>query len=149
MQRQDAPRVLFLCTHNAGRSQMALGWFTRLAGSRAVASSGGSSPASTVHAAAVAAMAEVGIDISAASPVGWTDEMLSAADLVITMGCGEHCPIVPGARYEDWDVEDPAGKPLSAVRPIRDDIERRVRDLLGRLGIEAAEHDRPGAPRDP
>lgn len=137
----DVPMVVFLCTHNAGRSQMALGWFLRMAGARALGRSGGSAPASEVNEAAVAAMAEVGIDISAAQPTRWTHEMLTTADVVVTMGCGETCPVVPGARYEDWEVEDPAGLPLGAVRPIRDDIERRVRDLLGRLGIET-----PGTP---
>jgi len=138
MQSDGVPKVLFLCTHNAGRSQMALGWFTHLAGGRAVGLSGGSQPASGLNAAAVGAMAEVGIDISAESPTAWTPEMLGAADVVITMGCGETCPVVPGVRYEDWEVEDPAGKPLGDVRPIRDQIERCVRDLLVRLGIEDA-----------
>jgi protein-tyrosine-phosphatase len=136
MQSDGVPTVVFLCTHNAGRSQMALGWFTHLAGGRAVGVSGGSQPALGLHAAAVGAMAEVGIDISAQSPAAWTPEMLGAADVVITMGCGESCPVVPGVRYEDWEVEDPAGKSLVDVRPIRDEIERRVRGLLARMGIE-------------
>lgn len=138
MQSDDVPKVLFLCTHNAGRSQMALGWFTHLAGDRAIASCGGSAPAPALNPAAVGAMAEVGIDISAESPRAWTPELLGAADVVVTMGCGESCPVLPGVRYEDWEVDDPAGKPLVDVRPIRDDIERRVRDLLLRLGIEPA-----------
>jgi arsenate reductase (thioredoxin) len=131
------PAVLFLCTHNAGRSQIALGWFAHLAGDRAVAWSGGSEPEATVNQAAVAAMAEVGIDISRAFPKPWTDEVVSAADVVVTMGCGDACPLVPGKHYEDWEVADPAGLALAEVRPIRDELERRVRDLLGRLEIES------------
>jgi arsenate reductase (thioredoxin) len=134
---QRLPAVLFLCTHNAGRSQMALGWFTHLAGDRGVAWSGGSEPESEINSAAVAAMAEVSIDISGGYPKPWTDEVIAAADVVVTMGCGDACPLVPGKRYEDWEVDDPSGLPLSFVRPIRDDIERRVRDLLARLGIDA------------
>ena len=130
------PGVLFLCVHNAGRSQMALGWFRHLAGHRAVAWSGGSEPADNVNPAAVAAMAEVGIDISAARPQRWTDDMLEHTDVVVTMGCGDACPLVPGVRYEDWPLDDPAGKGVDAVRPIRDEIERRVRDLLTRLKVE-------------
>jgi protein-tyrosine-phosphatase len=128
--------VLFLCVHNAGRSQMALGWFRHLAGDGAVAWSGGSEPADSVNPAAVAAMEEVGIDISGQRPQRWTDDMLDRTDVVVTMGCGDACPVVPGVRYEDWPLDDPAGKAVDAVRPIRDEIERRVRDLLGRLGVE-------------
>jgi arsenate reductase len=128
------PGVLFLCVHNAGRSQMALGWFRHLAGERAVAWSGGSEPAAAVNPAAVAAMAEVGIDISHEQPQRWTDDMLRQTDVVVTMGCGDACPIVPGVRYEDWPLADPAGLGVEAVRPIRDEIEARVRDLLTRLG---------------
>jgi arsenate reductase len=131
------PGVLFLCVHNAGRSQMALGWLDHLGQGKVTGWSGGSEPASSVNPVAIEAMAEVGVDISSGSPKRWTDEMLHAADLVVTMGCGDTCPVIPGKRYEDWDVADPAQKPLEDVRPIRDDIERRVRDLLGRLGIEA------------
>ena len=127
------PVVLFLCVHNAGRSQMALGWFTRLAGDRAIAWSGGSDPGSEVNPAAVAAMAEIGIDISGEYPKPWTDEVVRAADVVITMGCGDACPIFPGKRYEDWDLEDPSGKTVEEIRPIRDEIGRRVKDLLGAL----------------
>jgi arsenate reductase len=127
------PTVLFLCTHNAGRSQMALGFFTHLTGDRAVGWSGGSSPAHTVNPAAVAAMAEVGIDISSEFPKPWTDEIVRAADAVITMGCGDACPIFPGRRYEDWDIADPDGLDLAAVRPIRDAIEQRVRRLVDEL----------------
>ncbi len=127
------PTVLFLCVHNAGRSQMALGWFRHLAGDRAVALSGGSEPADQVNPAAIAAMAEVGIDIAGEQPKRWTDEMVGTADVVVTMGCGDTCPFVPGTRYEDWDLADPAGQGVDAVRPIRDDIEARVRRLLAEL----------------
>ena len=129
------PRVLFLCTHNAGRSQMALGFFQRLAGGRAVAWSGGSEPGSELNPAAVDAMAERGIDITGEFPKPWTDDILRAADVIITMGCGDSCPIFPGKRYEDWALEDPAGRDLDAVRPIRDELERRVRRLLDELGV--------------
>ena len=124
------PTVLFLCTHNAGRSQMALGFFTHLAGDAAVAWSGGSEPGHQVNPAAVAAMRERGIDISSEFPKPWTDETVRAADVVITMGCGDACPIFPGKRYEEWVLDDPAGQDLIAVRPIRDEVERRVRALL-------------------
>jgi len=127
------PAVLFLCIHNAGRSQMALGWFDHLAEGRAMAFSGGSEPAEVVNPAAVAAMAEVGIDIAGRTPRRWSDSDLAAADVVVTMGCGDTCPYVPGKRYEDWKLDDPAGQGLEAVRPIRDEIERRVRDLLASL----------------
>ena len=132
------PGVLFLCVHNAGRSQMALGWLRHLGEGRVVGWSGGSEPASSVNKVAVEAMAEVGVDISGGSPQRWTDEMLDEADVVVTMGCGDTCPVIPGKRYEDWEVEDPAGQRLEAVRPIRDDIERRVRDLLSRLHVETS-----------
>ena len=128
--------VLFLCTHNAGRSQMALGFFEALAGDRAVAWSGGSEPGHQVHPAAIAAMAELGIDISKEFPKPWTDEAVRAADVVITMGCGDACPIFPGKRYESWDdLDDPAGLDTPGVRPIRDDIERRVRHLIDELAL--------------
>jgi protein-tyrosine-phosphatase len=132
----DRPTVLFLCVHNAGRSQMALGWFTHLARDRAVAWSGGSEPADEVNPAAVEAMAEVGIDITHEHPKRWTDEIVEAADVVVTMGCGDTCPYVPGKRYEDWELDDPAGRGVDAVRPIRDEIERRVRGLLASLDVE-------------
>jgi protein-tyrosine-phosphatase len=132
------PTVLFLCTHNAGRSQMAMGFFTHLAGDTAVAWSGGSEPGASVNPAAVAAMAERGIDISREFPKPWTDETVRAADVVITMGCGDACPIFPGKRYEEWVLEDPAGQDLADVRPIRDDIERRVRTLLHQLEVPTA-----------
>ena len=129
------PSVLFLCVHNAGRSQMALGWFNHLAGDKAIAWSAGSEPGNQVNQAAVLAMAEVGIDIAAEFPKPWTEEVVRAADVVITMGCGDTCPLYHGKRYEDWEIEDPAGKPVDAVRPIRDDIEVRVRRLLASLGV--------------
>jgi arsenate reductase (thioredoxin) len=127
------PVVLFLCVHNAGRSQMALGWFNHLARGQAVAWSGGSEPGVEVNPEAVASMAEVGIDITEEYPKPWTDEIIRAADAVITMGCGDACPIFPGKRYEDWELDDPAGKTLEEVRPIRDEIGRRVRQLLDDL----------------
>ncbi len=131
------PTVLFLCTHNAGRSQIALGFFQELAGDRAVAWSGGSEPGDELNAAAVEAMAELGIDIGLEFPKPWTDEIVQAADVVITMGCGDACPIFPGKRYEDWTLNDPAGQDLEHVRPIRDEIEQRVRHLLDQLGVPA------------
>lgn len=132
---QPKPTVLFLCTHNAGRSQMALGYFNHLAGTRGVAWSGGSEPAKEVNPAAVQAMAEVGIDIAREFPKPWTEENVRAADVVVTMGCGDTCPYFPGKRYENWELPDPAGQDVAAVRPIRDDVEARVRRLLGELGI--------------
>jgi protein-tyrosine-phosphatase len=129
------PIVLFLCVHNAGRSQIALGWFNHLAGGRAVAWSGGSEPVGEINHAAVEAMAEVGIDIATEYSKPWTDEIVQAADVVVTMGCGDACPIFPGRRYEDWELEDPTGLGVEAVRPIRDDIEERVRGLLADLGV--------------
>lgn len=129
------PVVLFLCTHNAGRSQMALGFFQHHAGGRAIAWSGGSEPGDAVNPAAVAAMAERGIDISGEYPKPWTDEVVQAADAVITMGCGDACPIFPGKKYEEWTLEDPHGKDVDAVRPVRDEIERRVLGLLAELGV--------------
>jgi arsenate reductase (thioredoxin) len=132
------PVVLFLCTHNAGRSQMALGWFNHLAGSRATGWSGGSEPGMEVNPSAVAAMAEVGIDITGEYPKPWTDEILQAADVVVTMGCGDACPIFPGKRYVDWELQDPADRSVDEVRPIRDEIEQRVRGLLAELEVPAA-----------
>lgn len=135
MPTADVPTVVFLCVHNAGRSQMALGWFAHLAGDRAVAWSGGSEPAAEINPVAVAAMAEVGIDISREHPKPWTDQVVQAADVVITMGCGDACPYAPGTRSEDWDLDDPAGHDLAAVRPIRDDIRTRVEALLTSLDV--------------
>ncbi|GAS97249.1 protein-tyrosine-phosphatase [Mycolicibacterium canariasense] len=129
------PTVLFLCTHNAGRSQMALGYFTHLAGDRAVAWSGGSEPGTEINPMAVAAMAEIGIDITGEYPKPWTDEIVQAADVVITMGCGDACPVFPGKRYLNWELPDPAGQGLDAVRPIRDQIEELVRRLIGDLHL--------------
>jgi len=135
MTRDARPAVLFLCVHNAGRSQMALGWFNHLAGGRAVAWSGGSEPGAEVNPAAIAAMAEVGIDISGEFPKAWTDEVVRAADAVVTMGCGDACPVFPGKTYLDWELDDPAGMGVEAVRPIRDEIKRRVEGLLVDLGV--------------
>ena len=132
------PTVLFLCTHNAGRSQMALGFFNHHAGSDAIAWSGGSEPGTEVNPAAVEAMAERGIDITAEFPKPWTDEVVRAADVVVSMGCGDACPVFPGKRYEDWDLADPAGQTLLDVRPIRDEVERRVLTLIDELGITHA-----------
>ena len=129
------PTVLFLCTHNAGRSQMAMGFFTQLADEAAVAWSGGSEPGNEVNPAAIEAMAERGIDISGEYPKPWTDEIVRAADVVITMGCGDACPVFPGRRYEEWVLDDPAVQGVDEVRPIRDEIERRVRRLLGELNV--------------
>ena len=130
------PTVLFLCVHNAGRSQMALGWFSHLAGGRARALSGGSEPADRINPVAVAAMAEVGIDIAKEFPKPWTEEAVRSADVVVTMGCGDTCPFFPGTRYEAWALDDPHGQGIDAVRPIRDEIGRRVRKLLDELGID-------------
>lgn len=132
----NVPIVLFLCVHNAGRSQMAMGYFKELAGDRAMAWSGGSEPGSSVNPAAIQAMAEVGIDISEEFPKPWTDEIVRAADVVVTMGCGDACPIFPGKRYEDWVLEDPAGLGVDDIRPIRGQIEARVRNLLNELNVE-------------
>lgn len=131
----DRPTVLFLCVHNAGRSQMALGLFQHYAEDQAVAWSGGSEPGGELNPAAIEAMAEIGIDISEEFPKPWTDEIVRAADVVITMGCGDACPIFPGKRYEDWVLDDPAGMGVESVRPIRDEIDRRVRTLLAELGV--------------
>ena len=132
------PVVLFLCVHNAGRSQMALGFFQRLAGGAAVAWSGGAEPGIEVNQSAIAAMAECGIDITGEFPRPWTDEVVRAADVVVTMGCGDACPIFPGKRYLNWVLDDPAGQGLDEVRPIRDEIERRVRQLLAELDVAVA-----------
>jgi protein-tyrosine-phosphatase len=132
---EGKPIVLFLCVHNAGRSQMALGFFNHHAGDHAVAWSGGSEPGEQVNRAAVDAMAERGVDIAQEYPKPWTDEIVQAADVVVTMGCGDACPYFPGKRYEDWELEDPAGKDIADVRPIRDEIERRVLELLDELGV--------------
>jgi arsenate reductase len=131
----DKPSVMFLCVHNAGRSQMASGWLRDLAGDRVDVFSGGSEPASTVNPAAIEAMAEVGIDIRTEFPKPWTDEIIRAADVVITMGCGDACPVYPGKRYEDWVLDDPEGLGVEAVRPIRDEIRGRVEKLMGEMKL--------------
>ena len=133
--KADKPAVLFLCVHNAGKSQMALGFFTHLAGDRAIAWSGGSEPGDQLNKFSVEAMAEVGIDITHEYPKPWTEERLRAADVVVTMGCGDTCPYYPGTRYEDWTFDAPPGKSIEAVRPVRDAIEQKVRALLAELGI--------------
>jgi arsenate reductase (thioredoxin) len=127
------PTVLFVCVHNAGRSQMAAAYLTHLAGDRVDVRSAGSEPADRINPVAVAAMAEDGIDITTAQPKILTRDTVQAADVVITMGCGDTCPVFPGKRYEDWDLDDPAGRDLDAVRPIRDAIKSRIRQLTADL----------------
>ena len=134
MNDSHRPTVLFLCVHNAGRSQMAAGWLSHLAGDSVEVLSGGSQPASAVNPDAVAAMLEVGIDISSSQPRPWTDADFGAADVVVTMGCGDECPYVPGKRYLDWELSDPSTMSLEGVRTVRDDIGRRVRQLVTELG---------------
>jgi len=129
----QVPSVVFLCTHNAGRSQMAAGWLQQLAGDRIEVFSGGSDPASEINPSAIQAMGEVGIDIANEYPKPWTDEVMRAADVIVTMGCGDACPIFPGKRYEDWELTDPESKPVEQVRLIRDEIRRRVEILLPEL----------------
>ena len=130
---EDVPEVLFVCVHNAGRSQMAAGLLEKLAEGRVHVRSAGSDPAAEVNPAVVAAMAEVGVDLSRQFPKPLSDEFVRAVDAVITMGCGDACPIYPGKRYSDWELEDPAGKDLATVRRIRDQIEQRVRALLDEI----------------
>ena len=127
------PKVVFLCVQNAGRSQMAAAWADQLSGGLVDAESAGSAPADGVHPNVVAAMSEVGIDLSSVAPARWSESMLNSADVVVTMGCGDACPIVPGVRYLDWDVEDPQGADLDTVRAVRDDLRQRVDTLLGEL----------------
>ena len=127
------PSVLFVCVHNAGRSQMAAGWLQHLAGDRVEVRSAGSEPADRINPAAVEAMREVGIDITSATPKILTTEAVQDSDVVITMGCGDACPFYPGKRYEDWQLDDPAGQDVAAVRPIRDEIRRRIEDLIASL----------------
>lgn len=129
------PSMIFVCVHNAGRSQMSAGFARHLAGDRAVVFSGGSNPGPAVNPMAVQAMAEVGIDISGSFPVPFTDEIVEACDVVVTMGCGDVCPFFPGKRYVDWDLADPHEQALPAVREVRDEIERRVSELLAELGV--------------
>ncbi|WP_037162102.1 arsenate reductase ArsC [Rhodococcoides fascians] len=129
----DTPSVLFVCVHNAGRSQMAAGFLTHLGGDSVEVRSAGSAPAESINSAAVEAMAELGIDISAQSPKILTADAVETSDVVITMGCGDACPVFPGVSYRDWALPDPAGKGLDAVRPIRDEIRTRVQDLITEL----------------
>ena len=129
------PFIVFLCVHNAGRSQMAAGWMQHLAGDQVEVFSGGSDPASEVNLAAVQAMTEIGIDISTEFPKPWTDEVVRAADVIVTMGCGDSCPVFPGKRYLDWEVADPAGLSTDEVRPIRDEIGERVQALMREIDV--------------
>ncbi|BCK56207.1 arsenate reductase ArsC [Nocardia wallacei] len=131
----ETPAVLFLCTHNAGRSQMALGFFTHFAGDRATGWSGGTAPGDRIQPGIVEAMAEVGIDIGSEFPKPWTEEIVAAADIVISMGCGDACPTIPGGRCEEWDLPDPTGQDPASLREIRDAIEERVRTLLADLDL--------------
>lgn len=131
----DRPSVLFLCVHNAGRSQMAAGWLRHFAGERVEVFSGGSNPGAETNSAAVSAMAEVGIDISTEHPKPWTDEIARAADVIVTMGCGDACPVYLGKRFEDWELVDPAGQPIEVVRRVRDDIRARVEALVDSLEL--------------
>lgn len=136
MNAPAVPSVLFVCVHNAGRSQMAAAFLARLAGDEVEVRSAGSAPADSVNPAVVQAMAEVGVDLSDRTPKALTAEAVRASDVVITMGCGDACPVFPGRRYLDWRLADPAGQGVEAVRPIRDEIERRIRGLLAELGVE-------------
>lgn len=131
------PSVLFLCVHNAGRSQMAAGWLRYLGGDQVDVFSGGSAPAEAINQAAVEAMTEVGIDISVEIPQPWSDEVVRASDVVVSMGCGDACPVFPGKRYLDWAIADPAGQGVEDVRPIRDELKRRVLHLMDDLGVPA------------
>jgi protein-tyrosine-phosphatase len=135
----DAPNVLFVCRHGAARSPMAAGLMRQLAEDRVAVLSAGIEPADTLDARVVAAMAERGIDLSQETPGPCTDDALRAADVVVTMACADVCPVIPGRRYIDWPFEDPVGETVSAIRPLRDDIERRVRELLDELGVDAAQ----------
>ena len=132
------PSALFVCVHNAGRSQMAAAYLQHLSGGAVEVRSAGSAPAETVNPSAVEAMAEEGIDITAAKPKVLTTDAVKESDVVITMGCGDTCPVFPGKRYEDWELEDPAGKGVESVRPIRDEIKRRVVGLLDELSVRPA-----------
>ena len=129
----DKPTVLFVCVHNAGRSQMAAGYLTHIAGDRIDVLSAGSEPVAQINPMAVQAMAEEGIDITRAVPKLLTTEAVKVSDVVITMGCGDACPIFPGKRYEDWELDDPAGQDIASVRPIRDDIKQRIQTLVAEL----------------
>ncbi|WP_263167440.1 arsenate reductase ArsC [Streptomyces sp. SCSIO ZS0520] len=133
------PSVLFVCVHNAGRSQMAAAWLTHLAGDRVEVRSAGSAPGDAVNPAAVAAMAEVGIDISAKAPKLLTVDAVRESDVCVTMGCGDACPVFPGKRYLDWRLEDPAGRDVEAIRPIRDEIKALVEQLIEEIAPKAIE----------
>lgn len=135
----DRPSVLFVCVHNAGRSQMAAGFLTAMARDRIDVRSAGSMPGNQINPVAVEAMAEVGIDIAGEQPKKLTDDAVVASDVVITMGCGDECPYFPGKRYEDWVLDDPAGQGIDAVRPIRDDIKARVEELIASLAPAGAD----------
>ncbi|MFE3514471.1 arsenate reductase ArsC [Streptomyces sp. NPDC059166] len=134
----EKPSVLFVCVHNAGRSQMAAAWLKHLAGDRVEVRSAGSAPTGSVNPAAVEAMSEVGIDMSAATPTVLTVDSVRASDVCITMGCGDVCPVFPGKRYLDWELDDPAGRGVEAVRPIRDEIRKLVEELIEEVAPEAA-----------
>ena len=136
MSETTQPSALFVCVHNAGRSQMAAGYLRHLSGGAVEVRSAGSMPAEQINPVAVEAMLEEGIDIRAERPKVLTTDAVKASDVVITMGCGDACPIFPGKRYEDWALEDPAGQGIESVRPIRDEIRRRIEVLLGELGVE-------------
>jgi arsenate reductase len=139
------PSVLFVCVHNAGRSQMAAGWLAQLAGDAVEVRSAGSAPAASLHPAAVEAMREVGVDLTAARPTVLTTEAVRASDVVVTMGCGDACPVFPGTRYEDWPLADPAGQPLEVVRVVRDEIRGRVEALLRDLAPDQVDQPRGGS----
>ncbi|SFW75134.1 arsenate reductase ArsC [Amycolatopsis australiensis] len=141
----SVPKVLFVCVHNAGRSQMAAAFLRHHGGDRVIARSAGSAPADTVNPAVVEVMAERGIDLSGEQPKKLTTESVERSDVVITMGCGDACPVVPGTRYLDWKLDDPAGRPAGEIRPIRDEIERRVQELLSELTGAAATVSAAGA----
>lgn len=136
---RKAVSILFLCTHNAGRSQMAAGWARELGGGAVAIYSGGSSPADAVNPVAVHAMQEVGIDISGAEPMRWTEAIVARVDAVVSMGCGDRCPILPGKRYLDWTLTDPAGEGIELVRRVRDEIKLHVEELLAELGVPTSE----------
>lgn len=138
---RERPTVMFLCVHNAGRSQMAAGLLSTFGGDRINVVSAGSEPADQLNPQAVAAMAEIGIDISGNQPQVWTRDHLDEADVVVTMGCGDACPVLPGKRYVDWPLDDPAGQPLDEVRRIREEIAGRVLSLMDELGVAQGERD--------
>jgi protein-tyrosine-phosphatase len=138
LMKTDYPEVLFVCVHNAGRSQIAAALTHKLSGGRVLVRSAGSAPASEINPAVVQVMGELGLDLSQDFPKPLTDEVVRAADVVITMGCGDACPLYPGKKYEDWELEDPAGKPIETVRRIRDEIRARVERLLSELNVPVA-----------